>query len=467
MDIERARVSRPPVPRGLTVPDALSRPRRSRARVGALASIGNAPGGVLRVPVGTKEKRFYADTLPAVVVDIFSGRIARAWKAHRDRAANGTQDSVDGALRSTHPDYVTREYQADNLERYPTRGKEMGRLFYCARKPGVPYLYYPHWTHTQHRKADEPPCVEKVATGISKRCTNYGGANVYVALEPLAERHAFTRGRLDLVRELFSDRSTLVFNTFINPGLMIARDAGIDLFEFMVAGGVLDLDALRDVVADVTALHAMPEGDGAFFRDLKPENICLRGTHASSSGTPSCRLSIVDFEDSLVFGMELAKLDPTQLKGTKDYLTCGLVLGLYGNPDTQRRFFAESADLYALLRTVIAVTAEPASWLRHEALGVDPRRLLPTRAADPTGILHAGNAVHFMPWIEKHVHAAHQRDAQLLLENPAQFARESPHPASLLQMLRFQTPALSRCRAGTVPSTKRPARVARTPLPHR
>jgi hypothetical protein len=357
----------------------------------------------------THVRNFYSDTLDRRLAHLCARRIQHAWSNFRTHVRTTAARCLDSTRARVN-------YRADNMDRFPKREANYGREFYPSLIK-APRLQYPVWN----------PDTGTETFGTNKVC--FTDAH-FVALQPRDGAEAFTACRLQPYRSLFDRFPSLVFNTVVDASLMVAPNVGRDLFDFLASGKVLPLDAFAGICSDITHLHAMKERGGAYFRDLKPENICV-------SATPPHRLSIIDFQDTLLFGEELPFLHMGLKRGTDVYQTPGLVSGLYTGEVENRARYAEAADLYTLLLSIIAGTADTA-WLRYEAGCNGRHHMKQARLPLPPGVMHPGNDAHFSPWIARHVYPAYWSDIRLLLTDPAQFARRRQTQGTLLQMLRFR-----------------------------
>jgi hypothetical protein len=262
--------------------------------------------------------------------------------------------------------------------------------------------------------------------GSAKRCRVWDSA--FVTLSPAKPGQRFPPpqwgDRMGPLRHLES----LVFNRVIHRSLMIAPYAGPNLWEFCRQGQSVDIDAFRPAAADLHAMHTLKERGGAFARDIKPENACVLPG-------PDPQVRIIDFEQDVVFGEELKYLRPRQYRGTELYQTAGLVDGVFKGPAALRPAHACAADDYAFTMTLIFATAAPGSALRKAVSSIE---YSPTGNRYP-GVMHAGNAALFDPWIEQHVLPPYRTDIRALLTDPAAFAVAQPQRTPLVEMIRFST----------------------------
>ncbi len=368
---------------------------------------------------------FYSDTLNPDLVRANVRVIERAWLRFKQHVASTKQLGFTEQDQSTHPGYRALAYLPENVGSYPGRAKDERRVFYCS-PCGLPPLHHP----MPVAGARDPTLsgTFKVVTARNAR---------FLALKPRKPvEQPFPAGapdpRLDRLRGIPS----LVFNTVIHPTLAITRNAGTDLFEYARWGGRLPVSAFRSVIADLHRLHTLPGCGGAFLRDLKAENLCIplpRGEPLPRGPLPQVR--IIDFEQDVVFGDELASLQRMYFRGTRWLLTEGLLQGLYCGPASLRPAFARTADNYACMQAVMLLTARPGSTLQRCVAGDERAR---TRGPLPLGIMRDANAHLFTPWLEQHVHPEHVENMRQLLTDPARFAREQTDPPSLMEMLRFQ-----------------------------
>ncbi|WNH53902.1 hypothetical protein [Stenotrophomonas oahuensis] len=351
--------------------------------------------------------------------------IKSAWKDHLKHVANTNQERHFEEYRSTHEDYRTLAYEPENTDVYPLRKLEQDKwVFFCsiAKRPTLRYPIV------------EMPVESEKAVTVQGRFKDLQTLDdKYVALRPVADGTFMHRDekRLDPLRATAS----LVFSAVINEKLIIARNAGTTLFDYLAKGGQLPMIVFQALVQDVDRLHALDVRGGAFVRDIKLENTCIRlpaGEPLPSGPLPSARL--IDFEDDVLFGDELLQLRPEHARGTRECQTNALMQDLYAGPGAGRSAAANALDLYALLLMVVAATAPPGSDLQRAALC--EHRQIPALDVHP-GAMHDGNADLFRPWLEANVQAKHAEDILHLLTNPAVFARKHPERLTLAPMLRF------------------------------
>lgn len=374
----------------------------------------------------TNISRFHADTLHPDWAEANARIIKRGWKRHLDHVSSTDQCQHFAEMRSTHPDYVVLVYRPEDTERFPQREAHLGKVFYCSPR-GHRSLWYPV-------AEGAPPAVE--VGGRFKRAAVWD--HRFIALEPTDRPFAHRdERRLDPLRSIAS----LVFSTVINESLIIARNAGTDLYAYLGNGGQLPLRVFQPLVLDLDRLHALPERGGAFLGDLKLENTCIRlpsGKPLPPGPLPSACL--IDFEDDVVFGDELAQLVPAHAHGTRECITDGLVHGIYQGPVANRAAMASARGHYAMVLILLAATAEPGSALRQIALCKHRRLPVPDRYP---GVMHAENAHEFEPWIEQHVVREHADNARALLMDPAQFALARPKDFTLGAVFGFTEPMAS------------------------
>lgn len=377
-----------------------------------------APG---RVRNGSVSDDFL-ESLPPKRAKRAADSIKRAWKDHLKHVANTTQERHFEEYRSTHEDYRTLVYEPENKDVYPLRKKEQDKwVFFCsiAKRPT---LRYP---------IASVPAVNAIKQGRFKELLTLDKG--CVALCPVAGGTFEHRDemRLDPLRVIAS----LVFSAVINEKLIVARNAGTTLFDYLDKGGQLPMIVFQPLVLDVDRLHTLDVRGGAFVRDIKLENTCIRlpaGEPLPPGPLPPARL--IDFEDDVLFGDELSALNRGQERGTRECQTEDLMNDLFEGPEEGRRAAAAALDLYALLLMIVGATAPPGSNLRRATLC--EHRQVPELDVHP-GAMHDGNQALFKPWIEAHVQAEHAEDVRQLLINPAVFAREHPERLMLAPMLRW------------------------------
>ncbi len=372
----------------------------------------------------------FVDSLPPKRAKRAADTIGDAWKQHLQYVATTGQERHFEEYRSTHPDYRTLVYEPENTDTYPLRKEEQDKWVFFCSPVRRPTLRYPI--------AAEPE-VENAATAQGRFKEVLVFDERYIALCPVKPRTFAHRDetRLDPLRSIAS----LVFSTVINKSLIIARNAGTDLFAYLDKGGQLPLGVFQPLVLDLDRLHTLPERGGAFLGDLKLENTCIRlplGKPLPPGPLPPAR--VIDFEEDVVFGDELPQLTLAHAHGTPECITDGLVHGIYQGPGANRAAMASARGHYAMVLIMLAATAEPDSALRQIALCKHRRLPVP----DPyPGVMHAENAHEFEPWIEQHVVPGHVDNARALLMNPAQFALTRPKDFRLGPMFGFIPPMAS------------------------
>lgn len=363
----------------------------------------------------------FLDLLPRKRALRAAESIKRAWKQHLQYVATTDQMRHFEELRSTHPAYRTLVYEPENTGTYPERKPDTWVFF---RSPeGRPTLRYPIAV-----TAAEEAVTAQGRFKEARVCDHR-----FIALGPVGAGTFCLRDeqRLDPIRDIAS----LVFSTVINQQLIIARNAGTNLFDHLAKGGTLPMAVFQALVLDVDRLHALPVRGGAFARDIKLENTCIRlpaGSPLPPGPLPSARL--VDFEDDVLFGDELQQLTPEQARGTRECQTDALMCALYAGPAAGRRAAASALDLYALLLMMVTATAPSGSALQRAALC--EHRQDPALDIHP-GAMHAGNAALFEPWIEANVRPEHTEDVRQLLTDPALFACTHPERLMLAPMLHW------------------------------
>lgn len=371
----------------------------------------------------------FIDSLPRKRAKRAADAIKSAWKRHLHHVANTDQKRHFEELRSTHRDYRTLVYEPENTDTYPGRANERDKwVFFCspARRPTLryPIAAVPAVSDTGQRETVTVQGRFKEVLVCDRR---------FIALCPVKAGSFSHREeeRLDPLRGIAS----LVFNTVINKELIIARNAGTNLFDYLDKGGQLPMGVFQALALDVDRLHALPVRGGAFLRDIKLENTCIRlpaGAPLPPDPLPSAHL--VDFEDDVLFADELRQLRPEHARGTRECQTDALMRNLYAGPGAERSAAACALDLYALLLMMVAATAPPGSALQRAALC--EHRQVPALDVHP-GAMHAGNAVLFEPWIKAHVWPEHTEDVRQLLTDPAVFVRRQPERLMLAPMLRW------------------------------
>ncbi|MCT4541648.1 hypothetical protein NSY55_26485 [Pseudomonas aeruginosa] len=371
----------------------------------------------------------FLDSLPPKRAKRAADTIGDAWKQHLQYVANTGQERHFEEYRSTHPDYRTLVYEPENTDTYPLRNEERDKWVFFCSPVRRPTLRYPIAAGPEVDNATVQGRFKKVQV-FDKR---------YIALGPVEARPFVHRDerRLDPLRGIAS----LVFSTVINKALIIARNAGTDLFAYLGKGGQLPLAVFQPLVLDLDQLHALPERGGAFLGDLKLENTCIRlplGKPLPPGPLPPARL--VDFEDDVVFGDELPQLTPAHAHGTRECITDGLVHGIFQGPGANRAAMASARGHYAMVLMMLAATAHPGSALRRIALCEHRRLPVPDRYP---GVMHAENAHAFEPWIEQHVVPEHADNVRELLKNPARFALTCPKDFALGAVFGFTRPMAS------------------------
>lgn len=389
--------------------------------------------------------------------------IIPAWRAHREHLNMTRQNAVAKVddveevvvkYRSTNPKVVTLEYWPENTDLYIERQYQCGRVFYFNWATGRA-LHYPHQRVIFRNGQAEPVVDEDAArtggtemrgqSGACKQLVDRDGD--FVALNPMDGKPLFDVSKPP--PPLPDGLRSLVLSTVINDTLMIARNAGPDLFDHAKAGNVLTLEAFRIAVCELQQLHTFR--DGRFLRDIKPENLTFRFkpshlTFKLKPGDPPYEAFVhfIDVEDDLICGRELRWLHGNQVRGTAALLTWGLKHGLYVGRSDYRRHFARTADEYAMLLSIIFATTPWSAPLSAAALCAD---LPPGAVAQPghRGAMRPENAALFEPWLARHVRPAFVARARQLLRHPASVAfgdaagegYGQPTHVPLAQMLQF------------------------------
>ncbi len=362
--------------------------------------------------------------------------IESAWVGHLKYVANTDQTRHFKEYRSTHEHYRTLVYEPENTDVHPLRKKERDKwVFFCsiARRPTLRYPIVAAPTVTAEEQGETGKDAKNDATVRGRFKEVLACDKRFIALCPVAGGTFEHRNekRLDPLRAVAS----LVFSTVINGKLVIAKNAGSTLFDYLAKGGQLPMIVFQTLVLDVDRMHALPVRGGAFLRDIKLENTCIRlpaGEPVPPGPVPSAQL--IDFEDDVLFGDELLQLRPEHARGTRECQTDALMRDLYAGPGVGRGAAASALDLYALLLMMVAATAPPGSDLQRAALC--EHRQVPALDVHP-GAMHGGNKVLFKPWVEAHVRPEHAENVRQLLTNPAVFARQHPKRLMLAPMLHW------------------------------
>lgn len=378
----------------------------------------------------------FLESLPPKRSRRAANSIKSAWKQHLQHVANTNQERHFEEYRSAHEDYRTLVYEPENTDIYPLRRKEQDKwVFFCsiAKRPTLRYPIVEVPAVSDTEQSEDGKDARNAATVQGRFKEVVACDKRFIALCPVAAGTFEHRNeeRLDPLRAIAS----LVFSAVINGKLIIARNAGTTLFDYLDKGGQLPMIVFEALVLDVDRLHALDVRGGAFVRDIKLENTCIRlpaGELLPSGPLPSAQL--IDFEDDVLFGDELLQLRPEHARGTRECQTDALMRNLYAGPAAGRSAAASALDLYALLLMMVAATARPGSELQRAALC--EHRQVPALDVHP-GAMHDGNKALFKPWIEVHVQPDHAEDVRQLLTDPAVFAREHPERLMLAPMLRF------------------------------
>ncbi|WP_313460215.1 hypothetical protein [Stenotrophomonas sp.] len=378
----------------------------------------------------------FLESLPPKRSKRAADSIKSAWKRHLTHIANTDQKRHFKEYRSTHEHYRTLVYEPENTDIYPLRKQERDKwIFFCspAKRPTLRYPIVALPAVAEAEQSETAREAEKVATVQGRFKEVLVSDKRFIALCPVAAGTFDHRDekRLDPLRAIAS----LVFSAVINGKLIIARNAGTTLFDYLAEGGQLPMTVFQALVRDVDCLHALPLRGGAFVRDIKLENTCIRlpaGEPLPPGPLPSAQL--IDFEDDVLFGDELLQLRPEHARGTRECQTDALMQDLYAGPAAGRSAAANALDLYGLLLMMVAATAPPGSDLQRAALC--EHRQVPELDVHP-GAMHDGNQALFKPWIEAHVQDGHAEDVRQLLTDPAMFARQHPERLILAPMLRF------------------------------
>ncbi len=205
--------------------------------------------------------------------------------------------------------------------------------------------------------------------------------------------------------------------------LIIARNAGEPL-----QGKILPATVFENAANDLKTLH----DNGICLRDINPNNLTLK-TFANGRQ----QINFIDV-DERINKKQNKKIYPVI---TPLIVTYSLVNKLYNNPGTSRYELFRTADEYAFLLSMIRHTTDDNKLVAAiEKPKLAHFKLVHFQNANidvPAFGAMKLNKAHFFPWITQHIKPEHRADAERLLTDPAEFAKNFPKHPALADMLQF------------------------------
>lgn len=319
-----------------------------------------------------------------------------------------------------------REYQNDIIDKGKKEGLKYVRKAYRGDNPNAKQDPVEFWVpvnkqgpvlHTPVKEPDSP------ASGRFKEL--YTQDSSLVALIPEGPGNFSVESQIDN-----SDLAKLNLTTVKYYGdvvdeekrLMIARNAGEPL-----KGKILPATAFKNAANDLKILH----DNDICLRDINPNNLALK-TFADGRQ----QINFIDYDDRINSNSKNIKM-----AGTPLYLTFGLVEKMYHSAEENKAHFFRTADEYAFLLSMIQHTAD-APALNDLLQQLTQRNVLLVRNSDglnlvKPGMMNETNRRNFLAWINKHVKPEHRKNAERLLIDPAEFAKNFPKHPALADMLQF------------------------------
>lgn len=226
--------------------------------------------------------------------------------------------------------------------------------------------------------------------------------------------------------EHFNGLNSMKYGLVVRSDLIIARNAGPDLFTYQEKKTNFPLLAFKNAVNDLKTLH----GRGVFLRDIKPENLAYDGK----------QVNFIDLDDRLGVNKEtspsISRFDiyGQESSYTPDFITTPLLNSIYKNHehsdeliDKDTTHFLQAADEYALLLSMIEVTTY------NKYINVDPKSTQPVCEK----YLKSRNKEQAISWIEENIKPNYINSAKLLLTEPEKYAETAPN-LHLADMLLFK-----------------------------
>jgi Sif protein len=281
----------------------------------------------------------------------------------------------------------------------------------------------------------------------------------------------------------FQGLSSMKFGLAVTPELIIARNAGDDLFNYLSNNHCLSPLAFENAVNDLQKLHEKR----VYLRDIKPENTAYDGR----------KVNFIDLDDRIGVHKETVSSIPSfdiygeKVMCTPQYITLGLCSRIYTQKDGKQQLRKEDisqtlkvADEYAFLMTMIETTTNDTDLKsaiaipKTDIMGIinqneiqdkldklkgeytnkkisikyyeshkntlNIERLKIEKEYINSGVMNSKNEKHFTSWIDKNIKPEHIKSVKLLLTNPARYA-EKPN-IHLAEMLLFKDEAVdARC----------------------
>lgn len=263
-----------------------------------------------------------------------------------------------------------------------------------------------YYFHEEHRPVYRPN--EKTSHGGEggfKKITHKDSR--FIALEPIDIAERFhTENNFNDIKEIDSIKVGLAVST----KLIIARNAGVDIFSYIENGDTIPYSAFKNAVMDLKKLHCK----NVYLRDIKPENTTYDNKN----------VNFIDVEDRISAHVDSYNnrikwtISGEPVIYTENYITSELKEHIYSEYDvplTGKNVikYLKSADEYAFLLTTIAATTEN-SKLKSIILNDDENQYQDRT----TGKMRVENKNEFNQWINEKIKVEHRGSARLLLTNP-------------------------------------------------
>lgn len=286
---------------------------------------------------------------------------------------------------------------------------------------------------------------------------------IFVALAPNNPRKKFNTVN-DFSK--LTGLKTIKFGLAVSSELIIARNAGDDLFKYLSKNTNLPLLAFKNAVNDLKQLHER----GVFLRDIKLQNLTYDYDRK--------QVNFIDVDDRLGVHKKSDSFIPLfhtyghEVIFTPKYITLGLINNIYTNDAGEFKLIHKDitqplkvADEYAFLMIMIATTtddvalkaemAEPKTdivgkvkisnienMIYNEVNSDGLKELKDLRSKvkgeyiNP-GAMNSKNKEFFTKWISENIKPENINSINLLLTNPAKYAKKTPN-IHLADMLLFK-----------------------------
>lgn len=284
----------------------------------------------------------------------------------------------------TNKGFIKTTYYGDNKSIH-------GREYYHSRNKDHPIVYKP---------SEIPSGVENGSFKIVTRKDDR-----FVALEPvdISDRFELDNNFND-IKDIRSMKTGLAVST----KLIIARNAGKNVFDCINDGDAIPDSAFKNAANDLKTLHKRH----GYLRDIKPENTAYDGK----------QINFIDIDDRISKDTDQQdlkfKLHGEQAICTMNYITEKLLGGIYdkndrisNNKDVAK--YLKAADEYAFLLTIIAATTK-SKVLREAIISPDPTRKIQR--------LSYVNRERVSDWIRYNTEFQHRDRVRLLFSAPDKYA---------------------------------------------